>query len=152
MESGFFVTARIAFMIDIESGYSWIMSIKQIIFAVGVLMAVSVGAAILITNRYQVSQPFTPRMFTRFDRWTGNVEICSSTYDNTTYCGDALSQRINTALDVEHEAEHQAFLKYGYTQDQIDHWPPNVLDMARNIVGNGGGKAALDSMIQSLPH
>ena len=44
------------------------------IAAVGVLIAVSVSAVILITNRYQVSQPFTPRVFTRFDRWTGKVE------------------------------------------------------------------------------
>lgn len=137
----------------IASGVRWIVSIKQIIVAVGVLIAVSVGAAILITNRYQVSQPFTPSMFTRFDRWTGKVELCSSIYDDTTYCGRALSQRNKTALNSEHEAEHQAFLKYGYTQDQIDHWPPIVLEMARNIVGNGGDKAALDSMIcEHLEH
>jgi hypothetical protein len=71
---------------------------KLIIALVGVLIAVSVGGAILVTNRYQVSQPFNPFMFTRLDRWTGKVETCSSIYDNTTYCGHALSQRNNKAL------------------------------------------------------
>jgi hypothetical protein len=121
---------------------------KLIVATVGTLIAVSIGAAILITSHYQVSQPFTPYLFTRLDRWTGQVERCSSIYDNTTYCGRALSQRLQTAVDAEHEAEHQAFLRYGYMQDQIDHWPPDVLGMAQNIVGNGGDKAALDRMIQ----
>lgn len=120
----------------------------------GLLTAVSVGATILITNRYQVSQPFTPSMFTRFDRWSGRVEVCSSVYDNTTYCGNALSRRNHAALDAEHEAEYQALLRYGYTQEQIDRWSPNVLDTARNIVGNGGDKAMLDNLIheESLRH
>jgi hypothetical protein len=131
-----------------------VLSMKRIIVVIGLLIAVSAGAAILITNRYQVSEPFRPSMFTRFNRWTGKVEQCSSIYDDTTYCGSALSQRIQTALNAEHEAEHQTFLRYGYTQEQIDRWPPNVLDKARNIVGNGGDKAMLDDMIheESVRH
>jgi hypothetical protein len=123
------------------------MSTPKAIIAMGVLIALSAGGAIMLTNRYQVSQPFDPRMFTRFDRWFGRVEICSSYYDETTYCGAALSRRTQEGVDAANEAEYQKFLEYGYTQAQIANWPPHVLDVARNIVGNGGDKAALDNWI-----
>jgi len=34
-----------------------VMSIHRVIIAMGVLIALSVGSAIMLTNRYQVSQP-----------------------------------------------------------------------------------------------
>jgi hypothetical protein len=123
------------------------MKTNTVIFAVGALIALSVGSAIMLTNHYQVSQPFTPTMFTRLDRWTGRVERCSSMYDEKTYCGSDLERRIKEAIDAEHAAEYQKFLSYGYTPKEIEGWPQNKLDGARNIVSNGGDNATLDTWI-----
>jgi len=123
------------------------VSIQKVIFAVGVLIAISVGSAIMLTNHYEVAQPFNPMMFSRLNRWTGHVELCSSIYDQTTYCGPAMYQRNEKALAEEHAAENQKFLSYGYTQEEIESWPAHVLDGARNIVGNGGIKETLDEWI-----
>jgi hypothetical protein len=123
------------------------MSIQKVTIAMGVLIALSSGGAIMLTNRYQVSEPFEPAMFTRFDGWTGHAEVCSSYYDERTYCALALKRRIQQELDAEHEAAYQKFLAYGHTQEEIERWPAHVLDGARNIVLNGGSKDTLDKWI-----
>jgi hypothetical protein len=123
------------------------VSIQKAIFGVGVMIAVSVGSAIMLTNHYEVQQPFNPALFSRFNRWTGSAELCSSRYDDRTYCGQALVQRSQKAVDDSYAAAHQKFLDYGYNQEEIESWPANVLDAARNIVGNGGNKDEVVKMI-----
>jgi hypothetical protein len=68
------------------------MTTQNIIVAMAIVIALSVGGAIMITNHYEVSQPFNPLVFSRFDRWTGTVELCSSSHDNTTYCAVTVEQ------------------------------------------------------------
>jgi hypothetical protein len=123
------------------------MNTPKAIIVVGVLIALSVAVAIMVTNRYHVSQPFSPLMFTRFDRMLGRVEVCSSYYDATTYCGDALNLRSKEDADREQDYERQKLINYGYKQEDIEKWPENVLDGARNIIRNGGDKVALDKWI-----
>jgi hypothetical protein len=118
-----------------------VMRTYQAIIVAGALIAISSGGAIMLINRYEVVQPFTPPMFNRFDRWTGRVEVCSSVYDEKTYCGTELLRRTNDAIETEHLAANQTLLDLGYTQEEIDHWPASVLTGARNIIGNGGTKA-----------
>jgi hypothetical protein len=115
----------------------------QAIIIAGALIAISSGGAIMFINRYEVAQPFTPQLFNRFDRWTGRVELCSSFYDEKTYCGSELRRVADEAANAEHLAANKTFLSLGYTQEEIDRWPAHVLDGARNIVGNGGTKAHL---------
>jgi hypothetical protein len=123
------------------------VSVQKLILAMGVLIAASVGSAIMLTNHYEVEQPFNPALFSRFNRWTGDAELCSSRYDERTNCGQALIQRIQKALDDEHAVEYKILLSYGYSQEEIESWPPFVLDGARNIVGNGGNKDTLDKWV-----
>ncbi len=120
------------------------------IIVAGALLAVCSGGAIMWTNRYQIDQPFEPLLFRRYDRWTGRVEICSSYYDNKTYCGEELTRRTDEAVRAQHTYANEKFLSWGYSQDEINRWPQNVLDGARNMVANSGGsKAALDDWLKS---
>jgi hypothetical protein len=66
------------------------MRADHAIFISGALIAMSAGGALMVIDRYEVSQPFNPMMFNRFDLWTGRVERCSSFYNNRTYCGSNL--------------------------------------------------------------
>ena len=98
----------------------------QAILIAGILIAISSGTAILLINRYEVSQPFDPKLFYRFDRWTSRVELCSSFYDEKTYCGSELNRRVNEAVNAEHVAANKTFLRLGYTKEEIDRWPESV--------------------------
>src|SRR5271156_1805833 len=111
----------------------------QAILIAGALIAVCSGGAILWTNRYQIDQPFEPLMFKRYDRWTGRVELCSSLYDEKTYCGDELVRRSDEAVRAAHAYANEKFRSWGYSQDEINGWPEHVLDGARNMVANNGG-------------
>jgi hypothetical protein len=113
------------------------------IIIAGALIAISSGGAFMLINRYEVSQPFDPHLFNRFDRWTGRAELCSPFYDEKTYCGSALTRVVAEAANVEHLAANKTFLSLGYSQEEIDHWPESVITGARNIIGNGGTKARL---------
>ena len=124
------------------------MRTHQAIIIAGILIAVSSGSAILIINRYQVSQPFDPQLFNRFDRWTGQVELCSSIYEDKTYCGSELKQRLDEGVKAEHLVANSTFLSLGYTQEEIDRWPNYVLEGARNIVGNGGSVSTLADFLK----
>jgi hypothetical protein len=64
--------------------------------------------------------------------------MCSSYYDERTYCGKDLISRADEAVRAEHAFANEMFLSWGYSQDEINHWPQHVLDGARNMVGNGG--------------
>jgi hypothetical protein len=121
----------------------------QAILIAGILIAISSGGAILFVNRYEVGQPFDPTLFNRFDRWTGRVEVCSSIYDDKTYCGVELNRRANEAVNAAHLAANKTFLRLGYTQEEIDRWPESVLDGARNIVGNGGSVSTLTDYLKA---
>ena len=111
------------------------------IIVAGLLIAISSGGAIMFVNRYEVSQPFDPNLFKRFDRWTGRVELCSSHYDEKTYCGSELSRRADESVKADHVTANNIFLSFGYTQEEINHWPDYQLGLARNLVLNGGSKA-----------
>jgi hypothetical protein len=119
------------------------MRTYQAIIVAGALIAISSGGAIMLTNRYEVSQPFEPSLFKRLDRWTGRVELCSSLYDEKTYCGSELSRRADEAVKADHVSANNIFLSFGYTQEEIDRWPTYELGLARNLVMNGGSKADL---------
>jgi hypothetical protein len=82
---------------DADQQQGKVLNIQKVIIAVGVLIAVSTGSAILLTNHYEVVQPFDPQWFSRFNRWTGEVEFCSSTLFEKTYCGAALYLKIEKA-------------------------------------------------------
>jgi hypothetical protein len=125
------------------------MRTNQAIIVVGLLVAIAAGGAIMLINRYEVGQPFDPMMFNRFDRWTGRAEICSSFYDEKTYCGRDLKRRAQEGVEALHLAANKKFLSLGYTQEEIERWPANVLDGARNIVGNGGSEEHLNEFLQS---
>jgi hypothetical protein len=116
-------------------------TLQMVIIAVGVLIAASVGGAIMLTFRYQVESvdPDLP-LFTRFDRWTDKVEQCTSHYEDRTYCGAAMLQRLRQDVDAEHAKEEQKLRTLGYTQKEIEAWPPYVLDGARNIARLGGDR------------
>jgi hypothetical protein len=111
------------------------------IIVAGVLIAISSGGAIMLVNRYEVSQPFDQNFFKRLDRWTGRVELCSSLYDEKTYCGSELSRRADEAVKADYVAANNIFLSFGYTQEEINRWPDNQLGLARNLILNGGSKA-----------
>jgi hypothetical protein len=117
------------------------MRVSLAILVSGLLIAFCSGGAILWTNRYQIDQPFEPTLFKRYDRWTGRIELCSSYYDERTYCGTELSRRADEGVRAEHAYANKKFLSWGYSQEQIDSWPEHVLQGARNSVGNGGGSA-----------
>jgi hypothetical protein len=119
------------------------MRTYQAIIVAGFLIAIASGGAILLINRYEVSQPFEPSLYNRFDRWTGRVELCSSYYDGKTYCGLELSGRVDEAVNAEKLVANQKFLSLGYSQEEINNWPKSVQDGARNIVGNGGSMSSL---------
>jgi hypothetical protein len=71
-------------------------------------------------------------------------------YDNKTYCGEELTRRSDEAIGAQYAHANEKFLSWGYSQDEIDHWPQSVLDGARNMVANSGGsKAALDDWLKS---
>jgi hypothetical protein len=126
----------------------WLMRTYQAINVGGILIAISSGGAIVLINRYEVSQPFDPSLFNRFDRWTGRVELCSSIYDNKTYCGSELNRRNDEAVNVQYRAANDVFLNLGYTQEEINNWPKFVLEGARNIVGNGGSQSAVSNFLK----
>jgi hypothetical protein len=123
-------------------------TLHMVIIAVGVLIAASVGGAIMLTFRYQVESvdPDLP-MFTRFDRWTGKVEQCTSYYEDRTYCGAAMLQRLQQDNDAQHAKEEQTLRALGYTQKEIESWPPYVLDGARNIARISGDKGRIDEWL-----
>jgi hypothetical protein len=124
------------------------MRTHQAIIVAGVLVAASTGAAIIWINRYQVGQPFNPVMFTRYDRWTGRLEACSSYYDGKTYCGSDLARHTQEAIDAERLAANKVFRDFGYSQKEMDRWPKHILEQAQNIVRNGGSKDALDEFMK----
>jgi hypothetical protein len=124
------------------------MRTHQAIIIAGILIAVLSGGAILLINRYEVSQPFDPKLFNRFDRWTGRAELCSSYYDEKTYCGPDLRRRVDEAANAAHLLANSTFLSLGYTQEEINGWPNAVLEGARNIVGNGGSKSNLAEFLK----
>jgi hypothetical protein len=120
------------------------------ILIAGALVAICSGGAIMWTNRYQIDQPFQSLLFKRYDRWTGRVEFCSSFYDNKTYCGEDLARRKDEGRRALYGYANEKFLSWGYSQDQINRWPQNVLDGARKMVANSGGsKAALDDWLNA---
>ena len=125
------------------------MRTHQAIIIAGILIAISCGGAILLVNRYEVSQPFDPALFNRFDRWTGRVELCSSLYDSKTYCGSEFARRNDEAVKATHSAANKTLLSLGYAQEEINSWPPSVLEGARNIVGNGGNMSTLADFLKS---
>jgi hypothetical protein len=131
-----------------NGGGRWMMRTHQAIIIAGILIAVSSGGAILLINRYEVSQPFDPKLFNRFDRWTGRAELCSSYYDEKTYCGPDLRRRVDEAANAAHLLANNTFLSLGYTQEEINGWPTAVLEGARNIVGNGGSKSNLAEFLK----
>ena len=121
---------------------------NKAIASVGILTAVVLSAAYMLTNRYQVAEPFDPNLFNRFDRWTSRVEACSSMYDGRTYCGEELDRRLEQAITAEHEAADRKLNAYGYTQLQIAGWPRSVADGARNIVRNNGTKDEIEEWLR----
>lgn len=125
------------------------MRTNQAIIVAGALIAFSTGGAILLVNRYEVAQPFNPILFTRLDRWTGQVETCGSIYDNKTYCGRDLVRRNQQAIDADHLAANERFLALGYTQHEINLWPASIIEQARNLVGNGGSDTRLVEFLNS---
>jgi hypothetical protein len=118
------------------------------IIGAGTLVALSI-AAVLWTTRYEVAQPFDPTLFRRYDRWTGRVEICSSMFDERTYCGPALKQRADEAVQADDATARKALLSYGFTEEEIDHWPKYVFEGARNAILNGGSKSSIDDWLKS---
>jgi hypothetical protein len=122
------------------------MRTYQALIIAGTLVAISATTAII--TRYEVTQPFNPVMFTRYDRWTGRVEMCSSLYDNKTYCGSDMLRRAEAAVDMQHVAANKRFLSLGYSQEEIDHWSRD-LDRARNMAGNGSSDEAIRRFISA---
>jgi hypothetical protein len=88
-------------------------------------------------NRYEITPSFDPMLFNRHDRWTGGVELCATYFDEKMYCGAELRARANQAIKARQDAANLTFRKLGYSQDQIEHWPKDVLEDARRMVGNG---------------
>lgn len=124
------------------------MRIYQAIIVAGLLIGVSTGGVFAWMYRYDVAHPFNLMMFQRYDRWTGRVELCSTMFDQDTYCGPALKRRADEAVQVRYTSANIVFRTLGYSQEQIDHWPQSVLEQARNIVGNGGGNSDVAKFLQ----
>lgn len=128
------------------------MRTYQAILLAGAVIAVCSSSAILWAERYQINQPFEPMLFKRYDRWTGRVELCSSSYDQTTYCGTELVVKSDGAVRALHASANRKFLASGYSQEEISRWSPNVLEGARNIVRNGGSEGTLKEFVRQNTH
>src|SRR5205809_433949 len=121
---------------------------RTVMTMTGILIGVAGGAAILLSTRYQLGGASDPNMFTRFDLWTGHLEYCSSYFDDKTYCGNALETRVQQWNEVNSQLAHRRFRDYGYSEEQIEAWPSQLLSRARNLVTNGGSKSELDRLIR----
>jgi hypothetical protein len=117
------------------------------ILTAGILVALST-VAILWTTRYEVAQPFDPKLFHRYDRWTGRIETCSSYFDERTYCGFALGQRADQAVQADNERAMQTLRNWGYSENEIKSWPKHVFEEVRNGVLNGDDKSAIENWLK----
>jgi hypothetical protein len=123
------------------------MRVSFAILAAGILAALST-AAILWATRYEVAQPFDPKLFHRYDRWTGRVETCSSYFDRRTYCDSALTQRADQAVRADNARVMQTLRGWGYSENEINSWPKHVFEEVRNGVLNGNDKSATDDWLK----
>jgi hypothetical protein len=57
-------------------------------------------------------------------------------------------RRSQAALDAEHRIANSVFLSLGYSQEQIDRWPKTVVELARNLVANGGDREVLVALLK----